>query len=107
MMGFFISILIILGIQIVIEIFLASLGVPTLYIEICIDLVLAFLFSYFNYRGSRKEAIKDPLFHRNVAITFAILILISLLFYILMREIKNLRLIYLQHYQIISTTWEV
>ena len=80
MMGFFISILIILGIQIVIEIFLASLGVPTLYIEICIDLVLAFLFSYFNYRGNRKEAIKDPLFHRNVAITFAILILISLLF---------------------------
>ena len=76
MMGFFISILIILGIQIVIEIFLASLGVPTL----CIDLVLAFLFSYFNYRGNRKEAIKDPLFHRNVAITFAILILISLLF---------------------------
>ena len=73
MMGFFISILIILGIQIVIEIFLASLGVPTLYIEICIDLVLAFLFSYFNYRGNRKEAIK-------VAITFAILILISLLF---------------------------
>lgn len=80
MIGFFISILIILGIQIVIELVLATLGVPTLYIEICIDLVLAFLFSLFNYRGNRKDAIKDPVFHRNIAITFAILVLISFLF---------------------------
>ena len=49
-------------------------------IEIAIDLVLAFVFSIFNYMGDRKQMIKDPAFHRNVAIYFIVLTAFSFLF---------------------------
>lgn len=51
-----------------------------IYIEIAIDFVLAFVFSIFNYQGDRKNAIKDPIFHRNVAMYFILLIVFSFIF---------------------------
>ena len=51
-----------------------------IYIEIAIDFVLAFVFSILNYPGERKDAIKDPLFHRNVAIYFVLLVVFSFIF---------------------------
>lgn len=84
-MGLFLSLIFIIGLQYFL-IFLFQLipyNFPPYVVEVTIDLVLAFVFAIFNYRGNKKEAFKDPLFHRSVAIYFCILILFSVIFWLL------------------------
>lgn len=79
MIGLILSLIIIFAVHFTVYAILINLGVPYLYVLLITDLVLAFLFSMFNYRGYKKEAIKDPKFHRNVAIWFGILVLLDFL----------------------------
>ena len=69
--GFIISLVIILGIQIGLQYLLYMLGLPNVAITIVIDLVLSILFSIFNFHG--REKLKNPLFHRSIAIYFVVL----------------------------------
>lgn len=82
-MGFFLSLIIIVGIQMAITWVLTIFGVPSLYIDLIIDLVLAFVFTFWNYsrvyRNNKKEIWKDFGFHMNVCIWFAILTGISII----------------------------
>ena len=84
-MGFFVSLLIIIAIQTVISVVLNFLGVPSLYVEMIVNFVLAFLFSFWNFMRikPKKEIIKDISFHVNVCIWFAVLTGISCLGYML------------------------
>ncbi len=69
----------ILLLQIVLRTILSYMRLSFITIEIVIDLVLAFVFAFFSYRGNKKEAFKDVQFHKLVAIYFVILILFTLL----------------------------
>jgi heme/copper-type cytochrome/quinol oxidase subunit 2 len=80
MLYYFITLIIVIAIQYFLQIFLLSLGFSYVAIELIIDLVLAFIFSLLNYRGRKKDAFKDPRFHRNVAIYFGIFVIVALLF---------------------------
>ena len=48
-MGFFLSLIIIVAIQMVLQYVLQMFGMPYLYIEMVTNLVLAFVFTYWNY----------------------------------------------------------
>lgn len=74
-MGFFLSLIIIMGIQYAISAVFQAFGVPQLYIEIVINLVLAIVFTYWNFsRLTRsKKIFSDVSFHLNVCIWFSIL----------------------------------
>ncbi len=78
-MGMFIWLLFLLSLQVGIRFVLTYLGLSYIVVELIIDLILAFLFSFVSYRGVKKDAIKDVNFHKNVAIYFVILIVFSLL----------------------------
>ena len=84
-MGLFLSFLVIIAIQTVLSYVLQMLGLPYLYIEMVIDLVLAFVFTYWNFARfkSRKEIFKDVSFHVNVCIWYAILTAINIVSYFL------------------------
>ena len=80
-MGFIISLLIILGVQVALRYVLGFFNVPSIYIEMATDLVLAFVFSLWNYRSnSKKYAFRDVYFHRDIAIYFAILSVVTVIF---------------------------
>lgn len=73
-MGFFISLMIIFVIQRALLLVLEFFGVPYYYIEMIINLVLAFVFTYWNFsRVHRKGILKDISFHLNVCIWYATL----------------------------------
>ena len=73
-MGFFLSFMIIVLIQAGVNAVLTYLNVPTVYIEMILNLVLAVVFSIWNYRRfDRKEAFKDISFHISVCTWYAIL----------------------------------
>lgn len=77
-MGFFISLIIIIGIQFILQYVLMLFNIPTVIITLVVDFALSVLFSFFNFMG--KEKLRNPLFHRSIAIYFVILTLMSLLF---------------------------
>ena len=60
-MGFFLSLIIIVAIQMVLQYVLQMFGMPYLYIEMVTNLVLAFVFTYWNFLRVRekKELLKD------------------------------------------------
>ena len=74
-MGFFLSLIVIVAIQMVLSYVLQALGMPYLYIEMVTNLVLAFVFTYWNFSRVRdkKELFKDISFHTNICIWYAIL----------------------------------
>ncbi len=73
-MGFFISLMIIFIIQRALLLVLEFFGVPYYYIEMIINLVLAFVFTYWNFSRVRRQGIlKDISFHLNVCIWYAVL----------------------------------
>lgn len=77
-MGFFLSLLIIIAIQNVITFILQLLGVPYFYINLVVDLVLAFVFTYYNrYRFQKKNPFKDIDFQVSFCIWFSVLTLID------------------------------
>lgn len=79
-MGFFISLIVVLGIQLLTQfVFYDLLGFPIIWVNIIIDLILAFVFSIFNFRG--REKFKNPQFHKMVAIYFAIFTIFTVIFY--------------------------
>lgn len=84
-MGFFLSFLIIIAIQTAVSFVLQMLGLPVLYIEMIVNLVLAFVFTYWNFSRirDRKEIFKDVSFHVNICIWYAILTGINVISYFL------------------------
>lgn len=81
MLSYFLILILVVGIQIVLQIFLGGLGLPMITIELIVNLVIAFIFSLFNYRGYKKEAFKDPSFHKSVLSYFLVFTVISLIIY--------------------------
>ena len=77
-MGIFISLAICLIVQYLTSLVLYSLGASSLIVSIGIDLALAIVFTFINFRG--QEKLRNPAFHSSIFINFAILSLISLLF---------------------------
>ncbi|MDY4788490.1 MAG: hypothetical protein SO253_04185 [Bacilli bacterium] len=60
---------------------LVMLGFSGVWLYIMFDFILAFAFAYFQYPSVyRKEAFKNPRFHMSVAIYFALLVGLDLLF---------------------------
>ena len=51
MLGYFLILILVIGIQFVLQMFLGGLGLPMITIELIVNLVIAFIFSLFNYRG--------------------------------------------------------
>ena len=84
-MGFFLSLIIIVAIQMGLQYVLQMFGMPYLYIEMVTNLVLAFVFTYWNFSrvGNKKELLKDISFHTNVCIWYAILTAISAMSFVL------------------------
>ena len=84
-MGFFLSLIIIVAVQMVLSYVLQAFGMPYLYIEMVTNLVLAFIFTYWNFSRIRdkKELFKDISFHTNICIWYAILTGISVVGYLL------------------------
>lgn len=79
--GFLIWMVVMLGIQFILTFVLTQLGFGYMQIQIVINLVLGFLFAYVSYRGNRRVFYKDPTFHARFAGYFAVLMLISVIFY--------------------------
>ena len=78
-LGLFVWLIFLLGIQYALSYLFQYLGFNYYISDTLINIVLAFLFV--NYRGYKKEAFKDPTFHKNVAIYFVVLMIFSLLFW--------------------------
>ena len=67
--------------QYVLSAVLVAVGFTGVWLFIVFDLILAFAFAWFQYPSIyRKEAFKNPRFHMSVAIYFAVLVLLDLLF---------------------------
>ena len=81
MIAYFILLVVIIGVQFLLQLFLGSLGLPLITIELLVNLVIAFIFSFVNYRGDKKEAIKDLSFHRSVFGYFIVFSIISFVIY--------------------------
>ena len=81
-MGFFLSLIIIVAIQMGVTVLLEMLGLPMLYIDMIINLILAVVFTLWNYGRlfrNKKDMLKDVSFHTNVCIWYSILTGISAL----------------------------
>ena len=83
MLGYFIVLILVVGVQFLLQMTLGSLGLPMITIELIVNLVIAFIFSLLNYRGYKKEACKDKAFHKSVLSYFLIFTVISLVIYAL------------------------
>ena len=81
MVAYFILLVVVIGVQFLLQMLLGSLGLPLITIELIVNLVIAFIFSFINYRGYKKEAFKDPSFHKSVLSYFLVFTLISLILY--------------------------
>jgi len=82
MASFVITLVLLMGLQIGLKLVLFNVfHLSILWVEIIIDVVLGFVFAIINYRGgSRKDAIKDPLFHRSFAIYTGVFLLITFIY---------------------------
>ncbi len=81
-MGFFLSLIIIVAIQMGVTALLQMFGVSPLYIDMIINLILAVIFTFWNYGRlfrNKKDILKDISFHTNVCIWYSILTAISAL----------------------------
>lgn len=75
--GFFISLIIIIALQIGLQYLLIFLNVPVIWIGIIVDFALSVVFALFNFRG--QEKLKNPNFHKTIAIYFVILTIFSII----------------------------
>jgi hypothetical protein len=66
-------------IQYALGMILTAIGVNIIAALAIIDLALAFFFAYVNYPFNRKEAFRDPAFHKNVLGYFGIFLLLTLI----------------------------
>lgn len=80
-MSFIIVFIVILVLQYALSYLFSMMGLNYYISDTLINLVLAFIFSIWNYRGLNKETLKNPYFHRSVAIYFVIFMLFSLLYW--------------------------
>ena len=81
-MGFFMSLILIIAIQYALSFVLGFIGIPVLFIDIIINLVLAFLFTFFNFARfaeNKKEVLKSISFHLNFCIWFSVLMGMSVM----------------------------
>lgn len=78
------SLMIIMGIQFLVTFVLQLFGVDYYIIMIAVDFAVAFFFTFRNFkqlgRPATKDIFKNPLFHRNLVITFVVLLTFSYLF---------------------------
>lgn len=81
MVAYFILLVVVIGVQFLLQLLLGSLGLPLITIELIVNLVIAFIFSFINYRGYKKEAFKDVSFHRSVFGYFIVFSIISFVIY--------------------------
>jgi hypothetical protein len=71
----------IISFQYVIGSILNILGINPLIATIIMQLSIAFLFAYLYYPAAyRRNALRDPKFHMNVAIFFVVFLVINILF---------------------------
>lgn len=78
---FLVTLLIIMVLQYVLAYVLALLGVSGIFAILVIAFVMAIFFAFLNYPAPfRKTAVKDPYFHKMVAIFFVVFFLVNLLF---------------------------
>ncbi len=84
-MNLIVSLVIILALQYGLSyIFAVLLGFNYYVTDTLINLCLALLFSFWNYRnGTRANAIKDPTFHKSVLLYFIVLMVFSLIFWLM------------------------
>ena len=82
-MGIVVWLIFLFAIQYGLSYLFQMLGMNYYVSDTLINLVLSFIFSFVNYRGNKKEAFKDPRFHRNIAVYFVVLMIFSLLFWFL------------------------
>ena len=81
MVAYFILLVVVIGVQFLLQLLLGSLGLPLITIELIVNLVIAFIFSFINYRGYKKEAFEDVAFHRSVFGYFIVFSIISFVIY--------------------------
>ncbi len=78
---FIITLIIIIATQLVLGWLLAMVGISGIYAILLMSLAMAILFAYLNYPPQlRRYAVKDPHFHKMIAIFFVVFFLIDFLF---------------------------
>ena len=79
--GYLIFIAMIYILQYALQMVLAAIGVSGIAIFIIVEFVISVLFAYLMYPAPyRKNAWRDPKFHMNIAIFFAVFVVIQLVF---------------------------
>ena len=77
MLGYILVLILVVGIQFALQYILGGLGLPLITVELIVNFVIALVFAFFNYRGNKKEAIKDIRYHRSVLSYFLVFTIIS------------------------------
>lgn len=78
-MSFFIYLIALIAAQMFLEYLLGSvLGLSFIWVNIIIDLFLSIVFTTLNFRG--REKLKNPDFHKSIAMYFLILTVMTVLF---------------------------
>ncbi len=72
---------ILLVFQVILHYVLIHFGITGIWYYIAFDLIVAIVFSLLDFRG--QEKLKNPNFHKTLAIYFVILMVVSLLFWII------------------------
>ncbi len=76
-MGFLGTLLLFIVIDMGITLLLGLLGTPIFIIDITVSLVMAFVFALFRHDRRLGPFYKNPMFHRNLALVFIVLLGIS------------------------------
>ncbi len=77
--GYLIFIGLIYVLQYVLQLVLASIGLDAITIFIIVEFCISVLFAYIMYPAPyRKNAWRDPKFHMNIAIFFAVFVILQL-----------------------------
>lgn len=76
--GFLLSFIIIIGIEFTLQYVLSMFNVPKTIITLVVNFVISIVFAILNYMG--REKLKNPSFHRTIAIYFVVLTIFSLIF---------------------------
>lgn len=76
-----IYLVLLLAFQVILQYVLIYFGITGIWYYIVFDFILAIVFSLLDFRG--REKLRNPEFHKTLAIYFVILMVVSLLFWII------------------------
>ena len=79
-MRFIATLLIFIAVDLIVTFILRIFGVPYFAIDIAVALIMAFIFSLWRHDRRLGPFYKNMMFHRNLAMTFIILLTISYIF---------------------------